>query len=58
MTKVVTDINTEVAERFLSSNMKIFDESYYCKQHWLCVTPFQIYTTFHTNTTRSVSNMI
>jgi len=53
MTKVVTDSNTAVAERFLSSNMKMFNESYYSKQHWLCV-PFRIRTTFHTHTTRSV----
>jgi len=32
MTKVVTDSNTEVAECFLFSNMKMFDESYYSKQ--------------------------
>jgi len=58
MTKVVTDSNTEVAECFLSSNMKMFNESYYSKQHWLCVTPFQLCTMFHTHTARSVSNMI
>jgi len=28
----VADSNTEVGERFLFSNMKLFDESYYSKQ--------------------------